>query len=395
VKRKHVLFIVENSFVPEDKRVWYEALAVKEFGYEVSIISPKNNKSENRQKYIDGIRIYRHPFPLEGVGTISLLIEYINAFFWEIILSIRISITNQFDIIHAANPPDHLFLIALPFKLFGVKYIFDHHDIVPETYIAKFGRKGFFYFILRVMEWLTFKISDIVISTNESYKEFATKRGGKSRNQVFVVRNGPNLLFIPEVKPNPELRNGFNYLVGYVGAIGQQEGIDNLLHIVDYIVKERNRTDIKFIIVGPGRYVKKLVGLVKKLSLERYVWFTGFVSNKLFYEILATIDIGVNPEFRNEFTDKSTMIKIMDYMTFGKPVVQFYTKEGEVTAGEAGAYIKENSEIQFANTILELLGDSEKRLRMGAIARRRIEEHLEWNKQKVNLRCAYDYLNKI
>ena len=258
---KHILFIVENNSVPRDVRVWGEILAAKEFGYDVSVICPKDDTLANSEVSTDGICIYRHPSPIEGNGKLSLLFEYANALLWELVLSIRIFFQRRFDIIHGANPPDHLFLIALMYKLFGVKFIFDHHDIAPENFIAKFGKRGFFYPILLIMERLTFKTANIVISTNESYKKIAIQRGHKKPTDVFVVRNGPDLTRIQLTEPNETLRDGFKYLVGYVGIIAQQEGIENLLRIIDYIVKVRNREDIKFIVVGKGPHWKEVVKL--------------------------------------------------------------------------------------------------------------------------------------
>lgn len=389
--KKHILFIVENSSVPNDPRVWAEACTAKELGYEVSVICPQDSR-KCRDVNTDGIRIYTHPRPKDRPGKTALLLEYANALFWEIVLSIRIYFNSRFHVIHAANPPDHLFLVALPFKLFGVKYMFDHHDVTPENYVAKFGKKDHLYRILLLMEKLTFRLSDTVISTNESYKRIAMERGGKNAGEVFVVRNGPDLKRLQRVPPREKLRKGFQYLVGYVGVIAQQEGIDNLLRIAQYLVFEKQRKDIKFIIVGSGPYWEQIAELLKKMGLKDNVCLTGFIPDSELYEILSTVDVCVNPEFGNEFTDKSTMIKIMEYMCFGKPIVQFYTTEGAVSAGESALYIRSNSEVEFADALLGLLEDPLKREKMGSVGRRRIEESLGWHIQKVNLKNAYEHI---
>ncbi len=309
---------------------------------------------------------------------------------WELLLAFRIFFTDRFDAIHAANPPDHLFLVFLPFKLFGVKFIFDHHDIAPENFEAKFGRKGFFVKALQFMERMTFRTADIVISTNESYKQIAMGRGKRKEEDVVVVRNGPDADIMRRISPNEKLREGFRYLVGYVGVIGQQEGIENLLTAVDHIVHKVNRTDIKFIVIGTGPHWRSVVKLSGEMRIERHVYFTGFISDHDLYEILSTVDVCVNPEFENDFTNKSTMIKIMEYMTFGKPIVQFYTKEGEVTAGGSACYVRENSPVLFAETLLELLGDEQRRIRMGKIGMDRIDNELGWPNQKLHLKNAYE-----
>ena len=392
--KKHILFIVENNSVPWDVRVWAEALAAKEYGYDVSVICPVHKKAPmDKYEQREGIDIYRHPMPIEAHGAIGFFIEYFSALFWELLLSIRLFIKKPFQIIHSANPPDHVFMIAIPFKLFGVKYIFDHHDITPETYVAKFGAKNFVFKVLMWMEKATFKTADIVISTNESYKKIAITRGGKKDSDVFVVRNGPDLSRIQFPQPNPQLKNGFEYLVAYLGVINNQEGIDNLLRSVRYLIYEKNITNVKYLIIGTGPHWNEMVQLSKDMNLEKYVTFTGYIPYKDLYEILTTADICVNPEFCNEFTDKSTMIKIMDYMAFGKPIVMFETTEGKVTAGGSATYVSNNDETEFAHAIMDLLNDKTKREKMSQIARERVDTMLQWSLQKINLHNAYRYLD--
>ena len=390
--KKHILFIVENSTVPFDLRVWAEAKSLKEFGYDISIITPIKLNGKLKYENIDGIDVYRHPMPLEAEGKFAFIFEYLNALFWEFFLSIKLFVKKPFHVIHAANPPDHVFIIALIFKLLGVKFVFDHHDICPENYLAKFDRKDFLYNMLLIMEKLTFKSATIVISTNESYKKIAIERGSVKEKNVYVVRNGPDLSRVQYVPPNPKLKEGFNYLVSYVGVIGKQEGIENLLNSVHYIVHEKGIADIKFIVIGTGPHWNELVALSESMRLEKFITFTGFIPYRDFYEILATSDLCVNPEFKNDFTDKSTMWKIMDYMIFGKPIVQYNTVEGKNTAGNSAMYIMDNNEIQFAEGVLTLLSDSKRRKQMGRIGRERIHSKLSWDFQKVNLKNAYDFL---
>lgn len=392
--KKHVLFIVENSTVPIDPRVSREALTLKGQGYNVSVISPQKGGHIKDYEIMEGIEVYRHPMPHEAHGKLGFIYEYLNAFFWELWLSIKIFCKSPFHYIHAANPPDNIFLIALLFKLFGVKYVFDHHDICPETYLAKFNRKDIFYHLQTIFEKLTFKTADLVISTNESYKKIALERGHKTEEQVFVVRNGPDLSEVEFVPPNKKMKKGYKYLIAYVGVLGKQEGIENLLNIARHIINEKKRTDIKFMIVGRGTHRDFLIELSKKMGLEKKVEFTGYIPYLELYEILSTADICINPEFKNSFTDKSTMMKIMDYMVFRKPIVQFDTTEGRVTAGEASLYIAGNSETKFADALIELLKDSDRRKKMGEAGWVRICKDLSWEKQQHNLIAAYEYMKK-
>ena len=390
--KKHVLFIVENNPVPMDVRVWNEAIAAKEFGYDVSVISPKSTKARSSYEKLDGISIYRHIRLVEADKKMSFLIEYGNALLWEYLLAMKIFLKKPFHYIHAANPPDHIFIIALFFKILGVKFIFDHHDICPENYVAKFNRKDLFYKMLLLMEKLTFKTANVIISTNESYKKIAVERGKVNMKKIFVVRNGPNLSRVDFMRPNKKWKKGFEYLVCYAGVIGNQEGIDNLLDAARYIVYDKGVKDVKFIVIGTGTYWNSLVKLSEDMGLNKYVQFTGFIPYKDYYEIIATSDVCVNPEHRNEFTDRSTMIKIMDYMTFGKPIVMFETIEGRVTAGGTACYLEDNDNTKFAEAILDLLYDKEKRKKMSTVAWKRVDKKLKWDLQKLNMKKTYEYL---
>lgn len=390
MKRGHILFIVENNPVPFDRRVWHEACSARDFGYDVSVICPADKRSYDRRSVIDGIRIYRHPSPIEGLGRWAVILEYLNAFVWESLFALRLFITRPFSVIHGANPPDHVFLIALPFKLAGVKYIFDHHDLTPETYVAKFGAKSVVYRILLWLEWLSFKAADIVIATNESYKKIAEQRGRKDSADIVVVRNGPDLSFASSPRPRPEILGGFRHLVGYVGVIGKQDGLENLLVAADIIVNQRQRRDVGFAVVGKGPNLKSVIHKAKAMGLEDSVRFYGFVPDDLMLEILTASDVCVNPEFRNEFTDRSTMIKIMEYMALKRPIVQFSTTEGEFSAGDAAVSVRENDIVQFAASILALLGDPARRKRMGEAGRERVEKELSWPIQAKKLEAVYD-----
>lgn len=393
--RKHILFIVENLPVPYDRRVWAEALAAKEWGYEVSVISPEGKGADKTYERIEGIDVYRHPMPVEASSKWLYLFEYLNALFWETFLSIKIFLKNRFHVIHGANPPDHVFLIALVFKIFGTKYAFDHHDLSTELYIAKFGRSDIFHKFLLIMEKLNLRTADVVISTNESYKKIAITRGRKTTEEVFVVRNGPDLSRIVIKPPEKEVRNGFDHLVAYVGNIGSQEDIDALLRIIKYVVQKRKINDTKFVIVGTGPYWKKMVALSEEMGVSKYVDFTGLVSYEKLLGMLSQADICVNPEYRNSYSEKSTMLKIMDYMIVGKPIVQFDLTEAKVTADKAAIYIENNNEVAFAETIIGLLRDSDKRKEMGEIGRRRILDSLNWEVQRLKLREAYQWVERM
>ena len=386
---RKVLIIVENLPVPFDRRVWQEARALRDAGVQVSVICPVGKGFEAREEVLEGIRIFRHTLPLEAKGPFSFLLEYGAALFHETRLAWKIFFRHGFDTIHACNPPDLIFLVALPFKLLGRRFIFDHHDINPELYEAKFGRRDLFWRLMRLLEWLTFKTADVVISTNESYRAIAVERGGKNPADVFVVRSGPDLARVRSVPPEAGLKNGRKYLVGYVGVMGEQEGIDLLLNAVRHLVKNRGRQDIQFVLVGGGPQLENLKTLARQLDLEAFVTFTGRVPDNLLFQVLSTADVCVNPDRASAMNDKSTMNKIMEYMAFGKPIVQFDLTEGRFSARDASLYARADDVVDFAEKIEELLADEALRARMGEYGRRRVETELAWEHEVPKLIRAY------
>jgi len=389
VVKNRVLIIVENQAVPFDRRVWREACSLHENGYEVSVLCPRRKGSAKGYEVIDGIRIYRHPSAAEGSTPFGYLWEYAWALFWEFWYTSWIYLRHGFDVIQGCNPPDDIFLVALPFKLLGVKYIFDHHDANPELYVSKYGKRGTLYRILVALEKLTYRFSDVVIVTNMSYRDLAVNRGGVPSENVFVVRNGPNRETFKAVPSNPARKNGKNYLIGYVGNMSVQDGLDILLDIAQH-VKNSGRRDVLFTCVGGGTELNKLKKMVEDKGLLDTVHFTGRVSDEDLLEILSTSDVCVNPDRPSEMNDISTMIKIMEYMALGKPIVQFDSKEGRFSAREASLYAgKEDGVADFASKIHWLLDRPEERKKMGEFGRKRIEEQLAWEYSVPELLAAY------
>ena len=389
-KARRVLIIVENLPSPFDRRVWQEATTLRESGYEVSIICPTGKGYEKKYEVIDNIHIYRHNLPLEADGALGYALEYSAALFWEFVLSWRVLLTRGFDVIHACNPPDNIFLVGGFFKLLGKKFLFDHHDINPELYEAKFGRRDFFYKVMLAWERWTFRLADVSIATNESYKKIAIERGGMPADRVFVVRSGPKLDRLKIIPPVDELKNGRDFLVGYVGVMGKQEGIDYLLEAAKYIVHDLGRQDVQFGLVGGGTSLEEMKGYARELGVEDYVTFTGRVPDQEMLEMLNTADVCVNPDVANEMNDKSTMNKIMEYMALAKPIVQFDLTEGRFSAQEASLYAERNNVQDMAGKILELLNDAEMRQKMGDYGRRRVLEALSWDHEVPKLLEAYD-----
>ena len=362
-------------------------------GYQVSIICPTGKGYDALHEVIDGIHLYRYRLPVEANRAAGYLIEYSVALFWSSVLSWRVLLTRGFDVVHACNPPDLLFLVGGFFKLFFRKrFLFDHHDINPELYEAKFGRRDFLYRMMLRLERWSFKVADVSIATNASYKRIAIERGGMQSGKVHIVRSGPQLERLRIGPAQPALRRGRTYLVGYVGVMGAQEGIHYLLQAARFIIHERGRSDVQFGLVGGGTSLAEMRQMAFDFGIADHVTFTGRVTDQEMLAMLNTADVCVNPDVANDMNDKSTMNKIMEYMALGKPIVQFDLTEGRVSAQDASLYARANDPVDMGLKILALLEDPAQRARMGAYGRARVENELEWKYEAPKLLKAYEDL---
>jgi glycosyltransferase involved in cell wall biosynthesis len=388
-----VLIIVENLPVPFDRRVWQEATALKNNGYSVSIICPAMKGYLKKYEIIDNIHIYRHPLPIEGSGVAGYLVEYSSALYYQFILSLKIFFKRGFDVIHACNPPDNIFLIGGFYKLFFRKnFLFDHHDINPELYLAKFGKKDLFYRVMLLWEKWTFKMADVSIATNESYKEIAIKRGCMKPENVYIVRSGPDLKRTKKVPGNDKWKKQKKFLVGYVGVMGAQEGLDYLLKGISFLVNVLKRKNIHFILVGGGTELEQLKTMTEQMKIGAYVTFTGRVSDEILMEILSTADVCVNPDVVNDMNNKSTMNKIMEYMALGKPIVQFEMIEGRFSAQKASLYAEPNNHESLIQKVIEIIDNPEMGRKMGNYGRMRVVSKLQWKHEIPQLLAAYKAL---
>ncbi len=355
------------------------------------MISPTGQGYETEYEFLDGVHVYRHPQAEEGKNAFGqYLREYGSALSHQLRLAHRVRRERGIDILHGCNPPDLIFLIAWALRPWGVRYLFDHHDICPELYETKFAKRGALWRAMLFFEWLTFRTATVSIATNESYARIARERGGMAPEDVFVVRSGPRVDKFRIVPPDPALRRGRRFLVGYVGVIGQQEGLDLLVEAVAHLTGPMGRTDVQFGIVGDGPDRAAIEALVAKKGLAEFFTFTGRAPDALMLSMLNTADVCVNPDRATPMNDLSTMNKILEYMTLGKPIVQFDLHEGRVSAGAASLYARKNDPVDFAEKIVALLEDPEARARMGAIGRARILEKFSWDHSVPALLAAYD-----
>jgi len=385
-----VLILVENLPSPFDRRVWQEAQTLTENGYQVSIICPTGKGYEAAHEEIGGTHIYRYKLPIEAEGVRGYFLEYSVALWHSLRLALKVRRKHGIEVIHACNPPDLFFIIGATFKtFFGTKFLFDHHDINPELYEAKFGRRDIFWKLVVWLERMSFKTADVSIATNESYRSIAIERGGMDPSKVFVVRSGPQLERLKIIPAVSSWKNGREFLVGYVGVMGKQEGIDLLLQAAHHIIKDLGRDDVQFCLVGGGTSLDDMKNMAENLGLAGHVTFTGRVSDQQLLEVLNTADVCVNPDVANSMNDKSTMNKIMEYMALGKPIVQFDLTEGRFSAQDASLYAADNDPHDMARQILVLLDSPAKRRSMSELGRQRIENELEWRYEAPKLLAAY------
>ena len=385
-----ILIIVENLTMPLDRRVWQEATSLRDEGHQVTVICPIGGQYTRPYERLDGIHVYRHPLPFEAENALGYALEYSSALFWEFTLACKIFMRHGFDVIQACNPPDTIFLIGGFFKyLFGKAFIFDHHDINPELFEAKFSKRGFFYQILTWLERLTFMTADTSIATNATFKKIAIERGGMQPDNVFIVRSIPDLRKFKRVEPNIALKGGRQHLIGYVGIMGAQDGVDLLIEAMADIVHRQKRDDIHCAIVGSGTELGALEAMTKNLGLEDYITFTGFLSGDDLLSAFSTFDIGAIPDPKNTYNDKISMNKVFEYMSLSIPFVQFDLGEGMRIAGDAALVAKDNNPADFAAQLIRLTDDEALRRKLGRIGEMRAAEQLNWEDERARLLGAY------
>lgn len=387
-----VLMIVENLPVPFDRRVWQEARALTAAGYRVRIVCPKGRQYTKSRETLEGIDIWRHPLPLEARGIFGFLLEYSAALFFQTILAWWIFVTRGFKVVHVANPPDLMFLVAAPFKLFGCRFIFDHHDLMPELFYEKFKSTGLAHRMMRVFERLSIRLANAVISTNESYRQIAIDRNGKRPDAVFIVRSGPDTSRFKPADPDPEIRVRARYVVGYVGIMGNQDGIDDLLRIIALYRRDLGFDDTHFLLVGDGPERPALERMAAEMGLADTVTFTGYLRGEALNRALSSIDIGVAPDPCNDYTTKCTMNKVMEYMAMRKAMVQFDLIEGRRSAEGAALYAENGDFHDFAQKIRILLTDEMKRKEMAEDGFQRLQDHLQWHHEVPQLLAAYRHV---
>ena len=395
-----VLIIEENSAVPEDTRVWSEATTLRDAGWHVTVICPAgrgahlgqdNGKQHVKSEDLQGVRVLRYPLRFAEHGVLDYLVEYLTAFFSIAALSWRVWRTHRFDILHICNPPDIFFPLAFFYRWLGVRIIFDHHDLFPETIAIRFGGVGgrLLYGAARLCEHLTFRTAHVVISTNQSYRQVALSRGRVPADRAIIVRNGPRIQEFVPVAPVPQLKHGFPYLACYAGVMGYDDGLLELVESIRYLVHTLKREDIYFVLLGDGAVRQEVLNRIRTWQLQDYVELPGMILDRYrLREYLSSADLLLSPEPPCDLNQCSTFVKIGEYMAMGKPLVAYDLVETRFTANGDATYVQAGNTQAFAQAIVDLIDDPARRERMGKLGRQRIEAHLGWEHQQQQLLYA-------
>ena len=386
-----VLMLVENLSVPRDRRVWQEAVALDAAGFEVVVICPQGEARDTASReQIGGIEIHRYRARPAQSGALGYVREYVSAYREIRRLVRRLARGRRFDVVHAANPPDFLLLTALALRGRGARFVFDVHDLSPELYESRYGRRGLVHAALRAIERISFRVADVVIATNESYRRIAEARGGKPAADVFVVRNDPDLAQFDSVDADDALRHGKAHLLCYVGMMGRQDGLDHALRALAALHERRD--DWHALFLGDGEALPEMRRLARELDLDDAVTFGGFVGQDDVRRALASADVCISPEPSSPLNDVSTLVKVGEYMAMGRPVVAFDLAETRATAGDAALYAEPSDPAALAANIDALLSDPVQRRELGRRGRQRIEQGLSWASSVRSLYAAYEHL---
>lgn len=383
-----ILIISENESVPGDRRVWDICTTLAKSGSEVVVVCPQDDHDNATFEKRDGIEIHRYRPDFAQGGAIGYAREYGRAMWcaWRIVR--RLVKGRRFDVVHSCTPPDFLVFAAWPARRRGARVIFDHHDLTPELFEARFGKRHrALHRLTIVLERLSLRFADVAIATNETYAQIQQERGGKRREDVFVVPNAPDLSRLKLVGADPSLKRGKPLLIGYLGVMGDQDGVDLGLRALAQL-RER-RDDWHAVFAGDGDALAELRRMADSLGLADVVEFAGWIGDREIATLLSTADVCLSPEPKTAFNDASTMVKVVEYMALARPIVAFPLRQTQAIAGEAAAYATANDVGSFAARIEELLDDPDRRARMGAAGRSRVEEGMSWAHSTASLKAAY------
>ena len=384
-----ILILVQNEPLPQDRHVWNQCQALTRAGHEVSVICPQGEtRHQEPFERLAGVDIHRYRARHAESGIASYAVEYLSALWSMGRLARKLAARQRFDLVHACSPPDFLLLAMLPLRRQGTRFVFDHHDLTPELFASRFGRPGgLVHRATLLAEQVAFRLADVVLSVNDSYRQVALTRGRRAPEDVHVVRTGPVLAKFVPTAPEPELKRGKPYLLSYVGVMGPQDGVDHAVRALAAL--RTRRDDWHAVFMGDGEMLAEMQALAVELEVDDVVEFTGWVEHDYVGRVLSTSDVCLAPDPKNPLNDVSSMIKISEYMAMGRPMVSYDLQESRIGAGDAAVFATANDFYDFAAKLDALLDDPERRNAMGEAGRERAQAVLAWEHQERSLLRAY------
>ncbi len=383
-----VLILLENLPLERDNRVRRQCASLLENGYDVTVVCPR--RTWRRQKPADpSVRVYSYPRPNDASGALGYVAEYAYSLLSTALIVAWLAATRGFDIIQACNPPDFFWLVAAPYRRFGKRYVFDHHDLSPELFCGKFGRGGMLYRLQLWLERMAVKLADVVITTNTTMQDIVSTRTGVAADRFVVVRNGPLLEDLGGSPHRDELKAGREWLTCWHGVMGEQDGVDLAIEAAAIVVNELGRRDCTFAFIGDGEMRANVERLAGELGVSDWVVFPGWLEYTELSEYLATADVGLSPDPPGQHMDWSTPIKAIEYMGFGVPVVGFDRDEQVASVDGGGVFVSGDSPAALAAEIDRLLDDPGRREQLGKKGRERVENGLAWDHQVVRYLDLY------
>ncbi len=395
----HVALVVLNLPVPLDRRVWMQARALADSGYDVTLVAPRSHGQRLFERS-GRIRIFRFQASKPSHGFLSFTREFTQSWARSLRILRRVHRQHPIDVLQGCNPPDTIW--AMTRFLPGVKFVYDQHDLNPELFRSRFGELASRWArqqvsTLMMLEQRSYRTADRVLVPNESYREVARRRGRVPRERVTIVRSAPDTTMMRPVRwsegaTSPTVTGipAGRHLIAYLGVMGPQDGVDQLIDCMDLIVHGEGRDDVHAVLMGFGDCLEDLREQTARLGLSDHITFTGAADAGLITEVLSRAEIGIVPDRLTTFTDRSTMNKAMEYMAYAVPVVGFDLTETRRTIGHTGVLVEAGDVEGLANQILHLLDNVDLRVRLGVEARRRIASDLDWADQARTYVSVFD-----
>ena len=380
---RRIAMLLENNPYPQDVRVRNEAESLARAGHRVTVLAPRA-AGQRRLERIDGVTVRRYRLPTSGGSPAGFLLEYWVAHA-QLFLRGALELLRGADVVHLHNPPDTLFPVGLLARALGRRVVFDHHDLFPELLADKFGPSPLVR-IAAAAQRASLRSSNAVIVTNRSQAEIALARGVSRPERLTIVRNGPRRFTLARTA---DVRQGVlaNPRLVFVGELDSQDGV---LALPELLARP-GLEGATLTLVGEGVARDALADCFHRAGMSERITFTGHVPHRRVPALIAGADVCIDPAPCTELNRSSTMIKVVEYLAAGRPVVAFDLAETRRTAGDAALYADCGDLDRFAALVNRIAEDDELRGRLAERARRRAKE-LVWEHSEEELIGAYERL---